>query len=160
MIMAASRPVSTSQPNGPTPSDSAATATADTDAAGVAAGCGVVGGGVVSAGALVVVVRGGTTAADVGGRVVVSAGVGARVVVSAGAGARVVVSAGAGGRVVVSAGSVVRSTSRDRVGCASEPVPSAGGLVSAPGPREGRSMDTSTDGRAEDPPSPAPKALS
>jgi hypothetical protein len=94
---------------------------------------------VVSAGALVVVVGGGTTAADVGGRVVVSAGVGSRVVVSAGA--------------------VVRSGSRDRVGCASVRVASAGGLVSAPGsPREGRSMDTSADGRAEG--SPSPQALS
>lgn len=94
----------------------------------------------VSAGALVVVVGGGTTAADVGGRVVVSAGVGSRVV-------------------VVSAGAVVRSGSRDRVGCASVRVASAGGLVSAPGsPREGRSMDTSADGRAEG--SPSPQALS
>src|SRR4051794_30183306 len=133
MIIAASRPISTSQPNGPIPPDSAATATAEADAVGVTAGCCVVGGGVALAGALVVVVCVGTTAADVGGRVVVRAGVGGRVVVSA----------GVGGRVVVSAGSVVRSASRDRVGCASEPVASAGGLVPAPGSREGRSMDTS-----------------
>src|ERR671921_523470 len=99
------------------------------------------GGGVVSAGTLVVVVCVGTTAADVGGRVVVRADVGGRVVVRAGVGGRVVVSAGAGGRVVVSAGSVVRSTPADRVGCASERVASAGGLVPAPGSREGRSMD-------------------